>query len=270
MPKARYAYDLPAHRVEYGVEVPIAALKIDPEAQRTLNESRAQSIANNLVQEAIGSIVVSRRPNGDLYIVDGQHRWRVCGLANIPKIMAEIHHDLNQPQEAVLFLIKNRESHKPRPLDEYRVGLTGKVPLFVDTDRILNKHDLGIGSSSTNSVGAVQGVLRITERYGAEILDRTLTVAEKAWGRSAETWDGMLIGGIGMALGKWGDLIDDSQLAPRLLDFGTAQAWRAEVLTQTSRGGFKNSGTGSRLTTCYRLVIDAWNKNRRSQNRIEA
>jgi hypothetical protein len=231
---------------------------------------RAQSIANNLIREAIGSIVVSKRANNDLYIVDGQHRWRVCALAGIRTIRAEIHEGLNQPQEAVLFLIKNRESHKPRPLDEYRVGLTGKVPLFVDTDRVLKAHDLGIGSNSTNSIGAVQGVLRITKRYGAEILDRTLTVAEGAWGRSAETWDGMLIGGIGMALGKWGDLIDDSQLSPRLLKFGTAQLWRAEVLTQTSRGGFKNSGTGSRLTTCYRLVIDAWNKNRSAQNRIEA
>lgn len=269
MPKDRYSYDLPVHDVEYGVELDVDILKIDPEAQRTLNESRAQHIAKNLVREAIGSIVVSQRPDGDFYIVDGQHRWRASTLAGIPTIRAEVHKDLAKAQEAVLFLIKNRESHKPRPIDEYKIGLTGGVSLFVDTDAILTKHSLGIGSSSTNSIGAIQGVLRITERYGAEILDRTLTVAEGAWGRSPETWDGMLIGGIGMALGKWGDLIDDAQLAPKLLSFGTAQAWRAEVLTSTSRGGFKNSGTGSRLTACYRLVIDAWNKGRRAENRIE-
>jgi hypothetical protein len=254
MPRTRYAYDLPVHKVDYGVEVKVDDLKIDPEAQRTLNEGRAQSIANQLVREAMGSIVVSRRPNGDLYIVDGQHRVRVCRLLSIPTIRAEIHHSLTQPQEAVLFLIKNRESHKPRPLDEYRVGLTGNVPLFVDTDKVLKKHDLSIGSSSTNTVGAIQGVLRITDHYGAEILDR-----------SPETWDGMLIGGIGTALGKWGDIIVDAQLAPKLLDFGTAQAWRAEILSKTSRGGFKNSGTGSRLSTSYRLVVDAWNKNRRKR-----
>ncbi|MFI6530837.1 DUF6551 family protein [Nonomuraea sp. NPDC050547] len=265
MPKTRYAYDLPVHKVDYGVEVKVDDLRIDPEAQRTLNEGRAQSIANQLVREAMGSIVVSRRPNGDLYIVDGQHRVRVCRLLSIPTIRAEIHHDLTQAQEAVLFLIKNRESHKPRPLDEYRVGLTGNVPLFVDTDKVLKKHDLSIGSSSTNAVGAIQGVLRITDYYGAEILDRTLSIAEAAWGRSADTWDGMLIGGIGTALGKWGDIIVDAQLAPRLLDFGTAQAWRAEILSKTSRGGFKNSGTGSRLSTAYRLVVDAWNKNRRKR-----
>ncbi|MFD5308351.1 DUF6551 family protein [Streptomyces ardesiacus] len=270
MPKARYTFELPQHEVDYGVEVSIKDLNIDPQAQRTLNEKRAQNIANNLVREAIGSVIVSKRLDGDLYIVDGQHRWRACALAGIPTIMAEIHHDLSQAQEAILFLIKNRESHKPRPIDEYHVGLTGGVPLFVDTDRILDKHGLTLGSTSTNGVGAVSGALQIVDRYGASVFDRTLTVAEEAWGRSAETWDGMLLGGIGMFLGRWGDLVDDKELARKMLTMGTAAKWRSEILSQSSRGGFNNSGTGSRVTTSYRLVANAWNKGRKAENRIEA
>ncbi|MFD7130379.1 DUF6551 family protein [Streptomyces sp. NPDC059894] len=270
MPKARYTFELPEHHVEYGVEVSVKDLNIDPQAQRTLNERRAQNIASNLVREAIGSVIVSKRSTGDLYIVDGQHRWRACALAGIPTIRAEIHHGLAQAQEAILFLIKNRESHKPRPIDEYHVGLTGGVPLFVDTDRILDKHGLALGSTSTNGVGAVSGVLQIVDRFGASVFDRTLTVAESAWGRSAETWDGMLLGGIGMFLGRWGDLVDDSELARKMLALGTAAKWRSEILSQSSRGGFNNSGTGSRVSTAYRLVAAAWNKGRRAENKIEA
>ncbi|WP_405520059.1 DUF6551 family protein [Streptomyces canus] len=270
MPKARYTFELPAHKVDYGVEVEISDLNIDPQAQRTLNERRAQNIADNLVREAIGSIIVSERSNGDLYIVDGQHRWRACALAGIKTIRAEVHHDLTQAQEAMLFLIKNRESHKPRPLDEYHVGLTGGVPLFVDTQRILEKHGLTLGSTSTNGVGAVSGVLQITDRYGSSVFDRTLTVAEGAWGRSAETWDGMLLGGIGMFLGRFGDLVDDKELAKKILDMGTAAKWRSEILSQSSRGGFNHSGTGSRVSTAFRSVVNAWNKGRRASNRIEA
>jgi hypothetical protein len=269
MPKAQYAYELPAHKVDYGEEVSVDDLKIDPEAQRTLNEGRAQRIANNIVPEAIGLIMVSQRDNGEKYIVDGQHRWRACQLAGIPTIKAEIHYGLTQEQEAILFLIKNRESHKPRPIDEFKVGLTGGVRLFVDTDRVLKKHGLGLGSSSTNSVGAVSGVLRITDRFGADVFDRTLTVAEAAWGRTADTWDGMLLGGIGQFLGRYGDLIDDSELARKMMDAGTAPRWRSEILSMSSRGGFNNSGTGSRVTTAYRLVANAWNKGRRAENRIE-
>ncbi|MGW5353661.1 DUF6551 family protein [Streptomyces sp. NPDC004031] len=269
MPKARYAFDLPEHRVDYGVEVPIKDLNIDPQAQRTLNEKRAQNISANLVREAIGSVILSKRLDGDLYIVDGQHRWRACALAGIPSIMAEVHHDLSQAQEAILFLIKNRESHKPRPIDEYHVGLTGGVPLFVDTDRVLGKHGLTLGSTSTNGVGAVSGVLQIVDRYGASVFDRTLTVAEGAWDRNAETWDGMLLGGIGMFLGRFGDLVDDRELARKILSMGTAAKWRSEILSLSSRGGFNNSGTGSRVTTAYRLVVTAWNRGRKAENRIE-
>lgn len=128
MPKARYTFELPTHNVEYGQEVSVSDLNIDPQAQRTLNERRAQNIANNMVREAIGSIIVSKRDDGDLYIVDGQHRWRACVLAGISTIRADVHQGLTQPEEAILFLIKNRESHKPRPIDEYHVGLTGGVP----------------------------------------------------------------------------------------------------------------------------------------------
>lgn len=271
MPKARYAYELPPHPVEYGVDVEIATLKIDRDAQRTLNEKRAQDIAASLVHEAVGSIVVSRRANGDLYIVDGQHRTRACELAGVKAMKAEVHHDLDRAQESVLFLIKNRESHKPRPIDEYRVGLTGGVALFVDTDKVLKAHNLDIGSSSTNSVGAIQGILRITDRYGADILDRTFFVAEWAWGRSQETWDGMLLGGIGMFLGRHGQdpRVDDRQLAAKLQKQGNAQWWRSEVLSASSRGGFHNSGTGSRITTCYRGVLSAYNKGRKAENKIE-
>jgi hypothetical protein len=85
------------------------------------------------------------------------------------------------------------------------VGLTAGLSLFVDTNNLLQNHGLEMGSTSTNSVGAVAGVLRITDTYGLEILDRTLTVAENAWGRTAAAWDGMLLGGIACcsASTKW-------------------------------------------------------------------
>lgn len=270
MPTGGYAFEIPEHEVDYGVEVRVSDLQIDPQAQRTLNERRAQNIASNVVREAIGAVIISKRSNGELYIIDGQHRWRACALSGIPTMRAEVHHGLTQAEEAILFLIKNRESHKPRPIDEYHVGLTGGVPLYVDTESVLVKHGLTLGSSSTNGVGAVSGVLRIVDRYGCAVLDRTLTVAEEAWGRSAETWDGMLLGGIGMCIGRWGDLVDDRELARKILSLGTAPKWRAEILSQSSRGGFNSGGTGSRVTSAYRLLVSAWNRGRKPENRIEA
>lgn len=269
MPK-RYPYELPEHEVEHGVPIPVEELKIDEKAQRTLNEQRAAGIAKNMVPEALGTIVVSQREDGDRYIVDGMHRWHACKLRDIPTLIAEVHHGLNQQEEAVLFLIKNRESSKPTPLDEYKIGLTAGLPLFVDTETALRKRNLAMGSTGTNTVGAVAGVLRITDLYGPETLERTLKVAEDAWGRTKETWDGMLLGGIGMFLGRHGDDINDKALAEKIGKKDPAFRWRANIVALASAGGTRHSGTGSRVSTCYQLIVTTWNAGRRAENRISA
>jgi hypothetical protein len=263
----RYEYVLSPHHVDYGVTLDVEDLRVDPQAQRTLNEKRAQDIADEMIREAVGSIVVSKRPNGDMFIVDGMHRWRACQLTGIKSIVAEVHNDLSQQEEAVLFLIKNRESNKPSAIDEYKVGLTAGLPLFIDTEKVLLSRGLSLGSSSANVIGAVSGVLRITDQYGPEILDRALVVAEEAWGRSRDTWDGMLLGGLGMLLGRHGDLVDDSALAGKLAKAGSAQRWIGNVHSVASAGGTQNSGTGSRLSTAYHLMVKEWNKGK-SKNKI--
>jgi hypothetical protein len=265
--RTRYTYELPPHKVVYGVEIPVDKLKTDPQAQRTLNEKRAQAIANNLVPEAIGSIVVSERADGSRMIVDGMHRHRVCQLEGIDTMVAEVHYDLTLMEEAVLFLIKNRESSKPNALDEYKVGLTAGLPLFVDTEVVLKKHGLEMGSTSANSIGAVAGVLRITETYGPEILDRVLTVAEAAWGRTASAWDGMLLGGIGMLLGRHEMVDNDNELAMKIAKRGPAERWVGMVQSIASGGGLHHTGTASRVSTCYQLLLREWNKGKRT-NRV--
>ncbi|MBF6149363.1 DUF6551 family protein [Nocardia nova] len=266
MPK-KYPYVLRQHKVTHGVRIPVDELKIDDKAQRTLNTERARGIADNLVPEALGTIVVSERSNGDRFIVDGMHRWHAAKLSAIPALVAEVHHSLDQQEEAILFLIKNRESSKPRPLDEYKIGLTAGLPLFVDTESALVARKLSMGSSGPNTVGAVAGVLRITDQYGPEILERTLKVAEDAWGRTKDTWDGMLLGGIGMFLGKHGDRVDDKALAEKL-GKKAANLWRGNITSVASAGGIQHSGTGSRVSTAYMLVRAEWNKGKQKKNQI--
>lgn len=269
----KYRYDLPEHPVDHGVEVRASDLKIDPEAQRTLNLSRARAIAADIKPHALGSVIVSQRKNGDLYIVDGQHRREACRIAGIDTLMAEVHRGLTLQEEATLFLIKNREASKTNAHDEYRIGLTAGLPLFVDTEKVLVSHKLKIGSTSSNQVGAVQGILAITDNYGPDVLDDVLTVAEEAYGRTAETWDGIIIGGLGEFIGRHRDVVNTppvlDELARKLGKRSSAARLIGDARSNATGFGAKADGTGSRKMAAYRLILeDVWNKGRR-KNRIE-
>lgn len=266
MPK--YEYDLPPHRVTYETAVRIDTLVIDEKAQRSLDEKRAEQIAYNLIPDALGALVVSERADGSRVVVDGQHRKFACELNGILKVACEIHHGLTLHDEAQLFLIKNKESRKPSKLDEYKIGLIAELPLYIDTQKILDKHDLKLGGHTSGSTtAAVAGIVRITEWWGADILDRVLWVAESAWSRDRYTWDGMLLSGLGDFLGKHGELADDVQLAAKLRR-KSAQMWIQAVNQAATDGNVHGSGSGGRRAAMYRLVKKEWNKRRKLENQI--
>lgn len=267
MSRRKYPYELPDHKVKDGVRMDVHALTVEPETQRNLKHSRAKGIADNIVPSAIGTIIVAHDADTDsYYIVDGQHRWTACQMAGIKNVTCEVHYDLTKQQRAILFLLKNREASAPTPMDEYRIGLTAELPLFVDTDAILTRHGLAMGHRSTNGIKAIQTVLRIVDTYGPDVLDRTLHVAQSAWGRTADTWDGMLLSGISEFIGRHPDLLtdtsDDIDLADRL-GKRTASKWVADINLRASLGGTQHSGTGSRAACAYQAVKDAWNRGRR-------
>jgi hypothetical protein len=269
---SRYTYDLPDHEIQYGVELPtdMDLVHVDPQAQRTLNERRAQGIADNLQLTAIGTITASRRGDGSLWLVDGQHRRRALQLKGISKMHAEVHEGLDVRQEAILFLIKNRESSRPGALDEYKIGLTGCVQQFVDTEEVFVRHSLKPGrGTSANQVGAVSAAVKITERYGSEALDFALTVAETAWGRTDSTWEGNLLGGLAMFYDKFPDLRGRGQeLGEKLGKTNPAYRWVADMHARASGGNMHGTGSGGRASAACQLFIAAWNKGRSPRHRV--
>ncbi|OBG58893.1 MULTISPECIES: DUF6551 family protein [unclassified Mycobacterium] len=265
MPR-RYQYDVAPHKVVHGVMMDLDELHVDERAQRSLNELRAQKLSEGWINEAAGEIVVSDRgPDKKKHVIDGYHRSTAARMTGISKLPCEVHYGLSVADEAALFLLKNRESSKPNALDEYRIGLTAELPLFVDTEKVLIKHNLTVGkASSKNVVGAVQAILRITETSGPGTLDEVLRIAEAAWGRTAETWDGMLLGGLGLFLHRHGGEVNIGDLIQRMRR-KEAWAWKQTVLSLASNQNRTQSGTGSRVTACYQELCRVYNKGRRNE-----
>ncbi|MFJ3504491.1 DUF6551 family protein [Streptomyces sp. NPDC090135] len=273
-----YSYDIPDHPIEY-VEVDPMTIKFDPSAQRNLNKARAQAIAEKLVPTALGTPILSQREDA-LYAVDGMHRVYACQLILTGKvpvsdevreavrtITCEIHSGLAMANEASLFIIKNKESSKVGPNDEFRIGVLAGHPLFVDTSTVLEKHRLKVGSSSADGVRGIKGILSIVTEHGPEILDQSLTIAEDAWGRTPDTWHSVTIGGIATVISRHPDVVKPTELAQKLKRQGDPISFRSKIQVTATNNNTRADGTKGRLKAAHLAVASAWNANRRV-NRI--
>lgn len=300
--KKQYEYALAPHNVTYD-KLAVIDLKIDFSVQRTLSPARAQAIADNMVPEALGVITVSRRkvtkgqvdtndqqfivddPNRPTakhvqhrgrttvvyedYVIDGHHRVWAAAASDPPvtHIHCEIHHGLTKADEGTLFLLKNRESWKPNQFEEYKVGLESQIDLFVDIQTVLDKHNLKMGqSSSQNVVGSVATYVRLAERNGTDILDRSLTISEAAFTRATPAWNnGYIIEGIDRFIVANDGLKGlDAELPTKLnrVYHGLAGSMVQGINQRAQSQGTGATGQGSRGTAAYQLCVLAWNHGR--------
>jgi len=266
MPAKKYEFSLPDHPIDYGVELKVDELSIEPLAQRmVVSPTRVERMATNFIPGAVGTLVCSQRDNGVKNLCDGAHRWTVLKELGIEKVMCEVHHGLTLTEEAMLFLIKNKESLAVKPIDMYKVGITAAIPVYVDTEAVLAAHDLMVGNTSANQIGAVNGVVKITEDYGQPVLDRVLTVAEGAWGRTSDTWDGALLGGLGQFIGRHAEQVSDSVLITKLGKSGAAWKFKGMVMAEA---GTAYIGGGGRVSAAYALIKARYNAGRKTASRV--
>lgn len=262
---------LKPHRIEVK-RVALAGLKVSTaagaEAQREVTEDRIAKLVVKWDSQAAGVITVSQRADGSQYVVDGWGRTNAGLRVGVSHLNAEIHHGLTLHEEAKLFLLKNRDSKQVGVLDTYKVGVVAGEKVYVETEVVLHKHSLVAGGGGPNNVGAVAAIIRITDSYGADVLDRALAVAEAAWGRSAKTWDGMILSGLGRLLHKHGTEIRDADLAKKVGALGVPELVIQKIVTMASVGSTQHTGTGGRTNAAYAVLLQAYNKGRRPANKL--
>src|SRR5258708_6691334 len=102
-----------ATAVEPGVHlemVPLDKLRVDRAQEggyaRGLSEDRLGKLRKRWDIRKVGTIEVVRRPDGTMWLVDGQHRREVAIEQGIPELPAVVHNGLGVEDEADLYLGK--------------------------------------------------------------------------------------------------------------------------------------------------------------------
>ena len=191
----------------------------------------------------VGTITVSKRTDGSLFVPDGAHRPAAAREVGQRQLPAVIHEGLTRKQEADLFVGLNN-FNAPSAISNY-LGRVGRGDSDAQEIKdLLTKHGWRVGQNAddgyVSAISAVESVyrnasgVRADDRY-PEILDWVLDVITASWEHDRDGVHGSMIKGLGQMVGRFGSDIDTKKLViglsatrPRII-IGKATAVRDAV-----------------------------------------
>lgn len=253
-------------------QVAIGKMRVDRQVQRSLDSNRASDIANNFNAPGFGIITISERDDGNLYIVDGQHRvaaLRLMGAEGSHKISCEVFRGLTQADEAALFRVRNN-FRQVKVFDRFRVRVIEGDPVAVILNTTLARHQWTVVKSGPskargtfNAVSALEWVYNgagvRTSVVHPVAVENTLAVATGAWGHDSVGVRAEIIRGLGLFLVQYGDSVDFAKIIGELAQLEGGPA--GLIGKARNLNSFRGGGVASAMAE---ILVTMHNKGRRT------
>lgn len=195
--------------------VPIAKMKVNPLAQRDLNQARVDHLAANFDLEQLGTPTVSER-EGHFFIIDGQHRieaLRQMGWGD-QQIQCWTYTGLTGEEEAERFL-KLNDVLAVEAMARFRAGVHAGREVECDIDRVVRSQGLCVSKDSLpGAIRAVGTLRRVYSRTDGATLGRTLRIIRDAYGDAG--LEAPVIDGIGYLCGRYNGELDEALAVKKL------------------------------------------------------
>jgi len=244
--------------------VSIEDLHSDPLYQRDLIAQVVENIANDYDIVTAGTIVVSQRPNGDMFIVDGQHRVAGAKLAGETHVLAQVIENMTPEDEAKRRIQGNyKKTDKVYEIFRARVfagdpvarGITALLAEFDTQINYVPDYDRGI-----NAVSAVEGIYKMDDGVRLRRILQTLTAAfGDVQGAHA---NGNLLKSVGWFIDRHGEEADIERLISRMTTEGVGSLTRKAVNMKAVMGG-------TQWINMYRALVEVYNERLADSNKLE-
>lgn len=254
-------------------EVTSSELSIDPSIQRPLDSSRVARMARQLELNAIGTLCVSDRGNGELIVIDGFHRKSALDMAGYDNhaVRAEVFSGLSRVDEALLFRIRN-ETEKVTYLDRFRVRIVENDRLAIDVAELGARHGWDIVGTHPELSVTLFSVQKLESMYkkDAEVAEKALELSTYIWSKrdrdtdrlisiDPESADHRILGGFDKFLHHYWNDLDFVGIAKKLrksLDDPASLRFRAK--------GIMDVYHCSMASAIADLITVAYNKSRKA------
>lgn len=230
--------------------VPIEHLIVDEAYQRPLG-GLVKEIADGYDPALVGAVVANRRREGQLALIDGQHR--VAGLTGrgIEVVPAVVFEKLSRQQEAQLFADLQTKRRNITTLQRFKAQIAAGDKRAKVIRKVAEETGWEIGKQEHNGLRAIAALESLHDR-GPDVLRRTLHIAKQAWPAhdAKDAAHGSLLRGIGRFIVDHDP--DDARLITRLTGTTPQEVrFRADAARQ-------GKGSGSATTYVSDVVLSIY------------
>lgn len=221
---------------------------------RKIDPARVRGIVKTFNERLLGTLLISFR-DGSYFIVDGQHRVAAMNILGAETALCEVLFGLTYEEEAKLFFDINVRAVK-RPLNAYEEihGLhEAQDEKTLEMFSVVSKYGFEISKMvGENKLACVSTVKRISDRYGVDNLDTTLSVVKQTWGGDQEALKSPIVEGIAYLVNIYGNEIDLGRFPAKL----------GSVSPKTLfAGADADPAGGMKRTRIARQILKHYNKN---------
>lgn len=260
----------------FGIEwISTEQLVIDANYQRPPIFGLIKVIAENWDWQAVRTLAVSMRSDGEYAVMDGQQRLMAARQHDITKLPCQVYIDLTERQEAELFL-KLNNSKKPSANDLFRAKIAEDDPeakLIVlalnktgwELDLDATKHTKNSKSWGTSTVNSATALLYTYRQGGIQHLQSVLNVCHGWYGQHMAASADILIG-ISIFLLKHKQ-IDMSRLTEKLSEETPSGIIGKSIQLQAAElAAYSGASTRSKMVS--RVILGIYNKGMKANNRL--
>jgi hypothetical protein len=182
-------------------------LSVDGAYQRSSDNAASRrlitSIATKFDWRLCAPLVISRRSDDTLTIIDGQHRWMAASLrGDIPQLPCCVFRYENTEEEARMFILANRARKPMNRLDDYYAALAAADEDALEMQQIVTDAGLSIARNTSSAtwrpgeVAFTSSIATTIRRFGPAIASAVLTNMAEAFLGQKLTHGGAIFGGL--------------------------------------------------------------------------
>jgi hypothetical protein len=234
---------------------PVGELQIDPVYQRSIDTGPSQTLIRRIAMfwdwGLCQPLAVSRRPDGVLTIVDGQHRAAAAKLrGDIPHLPCVITSYANAGDEAAAFVALNQMRRPLSALDLFKAALAAEDAEATSIMRAMSDAGLTLAKHSNytawqaGDVANIGGIQRYWRRAGEPAVRLALAALARAWPSEVLRYAGSVFPGFAaVALDETRLRADPTALVGELAALAGSQsqsAWRVAARSAVGEAGGSN------------------------------